>query len=220
MKPSLLFPNCRRASYSGDMKQKYQHQKHRLILINRDFQFRYTGAAILVGLLSTTLTTSVILYPLYQFEILRIPRFLPWPILGVMVMAALLNILLVGFMGILLTHRLAGPMYSLVRQFRRVEEGRWYGQMKIRDGDDMRYVVRNFNAMLDAINKQTHMDFEKLRYVRDLLVSEKLNDAERIAKSLHELKSLDEKFRERLHADDEQDFDPENEPETQSPNRI
>lgn len=198
------------------MKQKFQRQKQRLILINRDFQFRYTGAAVLVGLLSTVLTTSVILYPLFQFEILRIPRFLPWPILGVMVMAALLNVLLVGFMGILITHRLAGPMYSLVRQFRRVEEGRWYGQMKIREGDDMRYVVRNFNAMLDAINTQTQMDFEKLRHVRELLVSTGMNEGERIAKALLELKSVDEKMRERLHAESEHDI----EAETEAPTRL
>lgn len=199
------------------MKQKYQRQKQRLILINRDFQFRYTGAAILVGLLSTTLTTSVILFPLYQFEILRIPRFLPWPILAVMGLAALLNILLVGIMGILITHRLAGPMYSLVRQFRRVEEGRWYGQMKIRDGDDMRYVVRNFNAMVDAINKQTHMDFEKLRHVRETLVSDKMSEADRIAKSLLELKSIDESMRERLHAESDHEHDHDLEPMTQPP---
>ncbi len=199
------------------MKQKYQHQKQRLILINRDFQFRYTGAAILVGLLSTTLTTSVILFPLYQFEILRIPRFLPWPILAVMGLAALLNILLVGIMGILITHRLAGPMYSLVRQFRRVEEGRWYGQMKIRDGDDMRYVVRNFNAMVDAINKQTHMDFEKLRHVREVLISDEMSEADRIAKSLLELKSIDESMRERLHAESEHEHDHDLEPMTQPP---
>ena len=194
------------------MKQTFQRQKQRLILINRDFQFRYTGAAVLVGLLSTALTTTVILYPLYQFEILRIPRFLPWPVLGVMLMAAVLNIFLVAFMGILITHRLAGPMYSLVRQFRRIEEGRWYGQMKIRDGDDMRYVVRNFNAMLDAINKQTHMDFEKLRHVRELLVSDKASGEERIAKALLELKSIDEKMRERLHAEVDHDIEAGAEP--------
>jgi len=198
------------------MKQKFQRQKQRLILINRDFQLRYTGAAVLVGLLSTALTTSVILFPLFQFEILRIPRFLPMPVLGVMGMAAILNILLVGFMGILITHRLAGPMYSLVRQFRRVEEGRWYGQMKIRDGDDMRYVVRNFNAMLDAINKQTHMDFDKLRHVRELLVSDKGSESERIANALLELKSIDEKMRERLHAESEHDI----EAETEHPTRM
>ena len=181
---------------------QFLRQKQRLILINRDFQFRYTGAAVLVGLLSTILTTSVILYPLYQFEILRIPRFLPWPILSVMLIAALLNIGLVGFMGILLTHRLAGPMYSLVRQFRRVEEGRWYGQMKIRDGDDMRYVVRNFNAMLEAINQQAFIDFEKLRRIRELLVADNLADHEKIAETLIELKALDERMRDRLHADD------------------
>jgi hypothetical protein len=193
------------------MKQKFQRQKQRLILINRDFQFRHTGAAVLVGLLSTALTTSVILFPLFQFEILRIPRFLPMPILAAMGMAAVLNVLLVGFMGILITHRLAGPMYSLVRHFRRVEEGYWYGQMKIRDGDDMRYVVRNFNAMLDAINKQTHMDFDRLRHMRELLVSDKATESERIANALLELKSLDKKMRERLHAESEHDIDAETE---------
>lgn len=194
------------------MKQ-YFRQKQRLILINRDFQFRYTGAAVLVGLLSTTLTCSVILYPLYQFEILRIPRFLPWPILIVMIVAALMNIGLVAFMGILLTHRLAGPMYSLVRQFRRVEEGRWYGQMKIRDGDDMRYVVRNFNAMLESLNKQAHMDFDKLRQVRELLVSEYISDPDKVSKTLIELKVLDERMRERLHANEhESDMAPETYP--------
>ena len=182
-----------------------QKNRHRLILINRDFQFRYTGAAVLVGCLSTVLTTLLILYPLYQFEILRIPRFLPVPILCVMGFAGVLNIALVGFMGILLTHRVAGPMYSLVRQFRRVEEGRWYGQMKIRDGDDLRYVVRNFNAMLESINKQASHDFEKLRVIREALVSDKLGDSEKLSEALHEIKILDERMRSRLHVTDEKE---------------
>ncbi|MCX6127855.1 MAG: hypothetical protein NTX25_02175, partial [Proteobacteria bacterium] len=120
---------------------------------------------------------------------------------------------LVAFMGILLTHRLAGPMYSLVRQFRRVEEGRWYGQMKIRDGDDMRYVVRNFNAMLESLNKQAHMDFDKLRQVRELLVSEYISDPDKVSKTLIELKVLDERMRERLHANEhDSDMAPETYP--------
>ena len=158
---------------------------------------------MLVGLLSTVLTTTLILYPLYQFEILRIPRFLPIPILSVMGIAALLNMGLVAFMGILLTHRIAGPMYSLVRHFRRIEDGRWYGQMRVREGDDMKYLVRNFNAMLESINQQTHVDFEKLRQVRELLVATEWSDAEKVSRALMEIKALDERLRGRLHESDD-----------------
>ncbi len=185
------------------MEIKFYPKKQRLVLINRDFQFRYTGAAVLVGLLSTVLTTTLILYPLYTFKILRLPFFLPYPVMGLIGLAALLNVFLVGFMGILMTHRVAGPMYSLVRQFRRVEEGRWYGQMRIRDGDDMRYVVRNFNAMMESINSQTHLDSDKLRNIREVLVSSDLTDSEKITRALIDIRVLDNKLRGRLHSDPE-----------------
>jgi hypothetical protein len=185
------------------MEIKFYPKKQRLVLINRDFQFRYTGAAVLVGLLSTMLTTTLILYPLYTFKILRLPFFLPYPVVGLIGLAALLNVLLVGFMGILMTHRVAGPMYSLVRQFRRVEEGRWYGQMRIREGDDMRYVVRNFNAMMEAINSQAHLDSDKLRNIREVLVSSELTESEKITRALLDLKVLDSKLRARLNAESE-----------------
>jgi len=185
------------------MEIKFYPKKQRLVLINRDFQFRYTGAAVLVGLLSTMLTTTLILYPLYMFKILRLPFFLPYPVMALIGLAALLNVCLVGFMGILMTHRVAGPMYSLVRQFRRVEEGRWYGQMRIRDGDDMRYVVRNFNAMIEAINSQAHLDSDKLRHIREVLVSSDMSDNEKITRALIDLRVLDNKLRARLNSETE-----------------
>ncbi|MBC7533632.1 MAG: hypothetical protein H7318_18855 [Oligoflexus sp.] len=185
------------------MKIKFYPKKQRLVLINRDFQFRYTGAAVLVGLLSTILTTTLILFPLYTFKILRLPFFLPYPVVVLIGLAAILNVLLVGFMGVLMTHRVAGPMYSLVRQFRRVEEGRWYGQLRIRDGDDMRYVVRNFNAMMESINSQAHLDSDKLRNIREVLVSSELTESEKITRALLDLKVLDNKLRARLNAESE-----------------
>lgn len=131
-------------------------------IVNRDFQFRYTLAAAVVGLVSTILTAVVILYPLYIFEILRIPRFLPTPFLLAMCLAAILNIGLIVMMGIILTHRIAGPMFSLVRSFRRVEQGLYSVPMRVRTDDEMRYVVRNFNEMLEGLQKQTRDDLEVL----------------------------------------------------------
>ena len=50
-------------------------KRQRIYLINRDFQLRYTGAAVAVGILSTVFTSFIVLFPLYQFEILKIAQF-------------------------------------------------------------------------------------------------------------------------------------------------
>ncbi len=152
-------------------------QKQRILLVNRDFQLRYTGIAVMVGVLSTILTAILILLPLYAFEILTVPKFLPTPVLMIMGFACVLNVFLVAFMGVLLTHRIAGPMYSLVRQFRRIEEGHWYGDLKLRDEDELRYLVRNFNAMVEAINRQTAQDMQKLDSISEALKSAPLDDS-------------------------------------------
>lgn len=144
---------------------KKKKRRKRIYLVNRDFQFRYTGAAVVVGLMSTLLTIVILLYPLYQFEILRIPRFLPVPILLVMALAACVNIVLVALMGIFVTHKMAGPMYSMVRQFRRVEAGNLRSRMGLRQDDELRYLVRNFNAMLDALQAQSAEDCRQLEAV-------------------------------------------------------
>jgi len=133
-------------------------KRKRVYLVNRDFQLRYTWAAVAVGLVSTILTATIVLYPLYIFEILRIPRFLPMPILGAMSIAVVVNIVLVALMGIFVTHRIAGPMFSLVRGMRRVEAGRWRVSLRVRDGDELRYVIRNFNEMIAALCKMANDD--------------------------------------------------------------
>ncbi len=162
--------------------------RKRIFLVNRDFQLRYSAAAVVVGFLSTLLTTGILLIPLYIFEILRIPRFLPTPILLVMAVACLVNILTVGLLGIFVTHKIAGPMFSLVRHFRKVEGGVWYGEMHVRPQDDLRYVVRNFNEMLNGIRGLAKGDLE--------LVEEALAMPD---KARENLLGLRERVRERLH---------------------
>ncbi len=132
--------------------------RQKTYIVNRDFQFRYTLAAAVVGLVSTFLTAVVILYPLYVFEILRIPRFLPLPFMLAMGLAAILNISLIILMGIVVTHRIAGPMFSLVRGFRRVQQGIYSLPIYVRSGDEMRYVIRNFNEMLEGLQQQARED--------------------------------------------------------------
>ena len=171
--------------------------RKRIYLINRDFQLRYTWAAVVVGLASTSLTSFVILYPLYTFEILRIPMFLPVPILTVMGIAALINITMVGLFGVILTHKIAGPMYSLVRHFRRIEEGKWVGQeMRLRDGDEMRYVVRNFNSMLASVRKSLEEDSEILSEIK-----KSIGDNTKVDLIKQSISKMEDRINQRLEAE-------------------
>ncbi|MGE0174386.1 MAG: hypothetical protein AB7T49_16440 [Oligoflexales bacterium] len=151
------------------MNQKAEKAKpsKRIYLINRDFQLRYAGAAVFVGLITTILTAFVVLYPLYIFEILRVPRFVPVPFLVAMLIALVLNIFLVAFMGVVLTHKIAGPIYSLVRNFRRIEQGRWNSYLKLRQDDEMQYLARKYNDMIDALRARGVRDLEALTRVKE-----------------------------------------------------
>ena len=99
---------------------------------------------------------------MYVFEILRIPKFLPAPILLSMLFAAFINIAMVALIGVYVTHAIAGPMYAIVREFRKVEQGDWTSKMRQRKNDDLRYLVRNYNAMMDALRNQGNYEYEEL----------------------------------------------------------
>ena len=157
--------------------------KKRMYLINRDFQLRYSAAAAVVGLLTTALTLIILLVPLRYFEIIRTAGFLPPGIFGIMIIAAAANIAMVCMLGIFITHRIAGPMYAIVRALRRIEIGRWAGHLKLRDSDDLRFVVRNFNEMVDGLVNTARKDLE---YVEVALEKTSQDEAK---ESLNELKS-------------------------------
>lgn len=144
--------------------------RKRIILINRDLQFRYARIALVVGFVSTLLSSVVILYPLYQFEILRIPRFLPLPILMGMICAVLVNMLLILMLAVLITHRIAGPMYALSREFEEMSQGFFGRELRGRKMDDLRYLIRRFNELSSNLRNITYDDREKITLALEQLM--------------------------------------------------
>lgn len=134
----------------------------RMIVVNKDLQFRYTGAAVLVGTLTTVLTTFFILMPLYVFKILVIPRFLPLPILLVMSLALIMNIFSIFILGLVMTNRIAGPLYALIRAMRQTARADFNTHLGVRRTDDLKYVVRHFNDMTASLSKMTRDDIDRI----------------------------------------------------------
>lgn len=146
------------------MKQRFLSRK-RIFLINRDFQLRYTRIAVVVGLVSTALTMFLILYPLYYFKIIRSITFLPDPFLVAIATAAIFNFFVVALMGILVTHRIAGPMYALVKNMRQIQSGRYNASLQVRKDDELKFVVRNFNDMCEALMASARSDQDRLECI-------------------------------------------------------
>jgi len=150
---------------------------------------------VVVGFFSTLLTSALILYPLYIFKILVIPRFLPTPILLAMAMAAVLNMIFIGALAVLLTHRIAGPMYSLARQMREIAAGQWRtSHLHLRKHDDLKYVMRNFNELVEGLIGLGEADLRMVDEIRERLKRHSGNDAGETASILE----LVERLRQRL----------------------
>ncbi|NDE14855.1 HAMP domain-containing protein [bacterium] len=148
---------------TGSLSPKQVPSKtKRMIVVNRDLQLRYTGAAVMVGTLTTCLTTFFILLPLYVFKILVIPRFLPWPILLVMILALVMNIFSVFILGLIMTNRIAGPLYALIRAMRQTGRGDFAAHLRVRATDDLKYVIRHFNDMAAGLSRLTRDDIDSV----------------------------------------------------------
>lgn len=175
----------------------------KILLVNRDFQLRYTKAAITVAIISTVLSVAVVLYPLYTFEILRIPKFLPTPILLAMGCAVLINVALIGFLGVLITHRLAGPIYSLTREFRKISGGIWGNQLKVRAEDDLKYLVRSYNEMSEGLAKIAEEDLAALILAISSLEKSAQGNPD-IKAAAEELQALHVRLKDRILKQEEQ----------------
>lgn len=141
----------------------------RIYLINRDFQMRYIRAAVIVAFCSTLLTMFFILFPLFYLNVLRFPNFLPTPFLLACIGAALLNFLMIAYLGVHLSHRISGPVFAMVRYLRILQNGHYSSKMRVRDTDELKYLARHLNELAEALTLRTREDMVHVDELIDIL---------------------------------------------------
>lgn len=87
---------------------------------------------------------------------------------------AILSVLVValGMVGIVFTHKVAGPIFKMKRLLRQVGEGKLVVRERLRKGDELQHFFEAFEAMVNELRK--HQEAEIARVDRIL---EKLSDA-------------------------------------------
>src|SRR4051812_30946520 len=73
-----------------------------------------------------------------------------------------LLVVLIGFAGIFVTHKVAGPIYKMKRQINDVGEGRLKIPGKLRKGDELVHFFDTFDTMVRNLRQRQEEEIEKL----------------------------------------------------------
>lgn len=60
-------------------------------------------------------------------------------------------LLIVSVLGVIMSHRTAGPLYHFKRIFNQIKDGDMNARVRLRPKDDFQDVAATFNSMVDAI---------------------------------------------------------------------
>ena len=75
---------------------------------------------------------------------------------------ALVMSLVLSLVGLLVTHRVAGPMRVLRAQLRRLAEGAFPRWRPLRSHDELRDIFGEFHATVDALRRREHEELSAL----------------------------------------------------------
>ena len=139
-------------------------KKRRKFLVKKGMQFRFLGL-ILISVLFPTLLVGACLYWLIfsmMAQQLGIPESIAYnlpPVIsrvdGILIVGLPVLLLLLLGWGLLLSHRIAGPIYRLERELNRMaREGDFSVRLKLRRNDELGSVADGINKVLERIEKE------------------------------------------------------------------
>ncbi len=144
----------------------HTQRKLRNFLIDRDFQFKYifwlTASGLLLVLLNAAIFYSYV-HENYEMFLELTPmsnearELLTTELREIVIRLVALSVVFIGgigVVGLVLSHRAAGPMYAFRRVFRQIREGNAQARIQLRPKDHFQQVAAEFNQMMDSIQQK------------------------------------------------------------------
>jgi len=135
--------------------------RRRTVIVDRTFQFRFVGVLLaLLFVLTFGALVSVYLalwYTLYTFELLNDSVTVSlFTTVGLMVALELLLIgPFVAWMGILLTHRVSGPLVRIQAALSQMRKGKFDVHLTLRKGDALVELAESVNQLTASLRDRT-----------------------------------------------------------------
>lgn len=140
----------------------------RRYLVNRDLQLRFAWSAVLVGLVSSSLSSFMILLSFWSFNIWQGQR-LPLPVMLTILGVMVINVTGIYIVAVLTTQRIVGPLFNLLRQFQEIAQFNFRARARFRRRDELQYVARRFNDMAIRLEERERHIYSSLLALQSLV---------------------------------------------------
>ena len=157
----------------GNMTNKDKKNRRRQYIVDKKFQFKYLFNILILELIVAIVIFFASAY-LFLFVIGQVQHFWGTTILKLVIILVIVSIFIVG-KGILLSHRIAGPIYHIQNDLKKIADGDLLSETKTRSRDE-------FKSLVDSMNEAKKNLAEKL-----LISGDKINSLKRYLEELETL---------------------------------
>ena len=199
------------------MPRPVYKRKVKNYLIDVGLQLRYTATIVIVAVVLTVIlgfriyqatqdTSKVILWTglvdpataqELQTQFAQSDRTVVWGIIGF----GIILVLSIGGVGILLTHKVAGPLYKISSFFGRIRDNRLGpAPAKLRKGDELQNFYLSFREMHQAVRGRVEDDVRVLEEALTAIEATPEGSAQSLQHALDELRQLRKRKEDSLEA--------------------
>lgn len=168
-----------------------QQYKRRLIpIVDRRFQFKYTGIIVAIAAFVSSVLGYFLLRSYWEMnEVIDLASLSPEVndklnsddarrVFQLTLTFLVLEVAGLGVMGLLITHRVVGPVFVLQRHLKTILEGRYPVTRPLRQGDEFREAFETFTAVVDQMKKRDADELDKLLAAQAAARKKGVTDAE------------------------------------------
>jgi signal transduction histidine kinase len=138
----------------------------RQYVVNREMQKRYAWSAVIIGVVSSSLSAGMLLWSFWVFNIWQGQR-LPVQVVIVIIAVLFINVTGIYTAAVLSTSRIAGPLFNLLKQFSKLSAGDFGARASFRQNDEIHYVAKRFNDMATELEKRQIESLKTLDQIMD-----------------------------------------------------
>lgn len=168
----------------------YQYKRRLIPIVDGRFQFKYTGIIVAIAAFVSTVLGYFLLRSYWEMnEVIDLASLSPEVndklnsddarrVFQLTLAFLVLEVAGLGVMGILITHRVVGPVFVLQRHLKTILEGRYPITRPLRQGDEFREAFETFTAVVDQMKRKDADELEKLRATLSAGRQKGMTDAE------------------------------------------
>jgi hypothetical protein len=152
-----------------------QQYKRRLIpIVDRAFQFKYTAIILLVAALTSTVLGFFLLDAYHEMnEVIGLAAISPeigekldaddaTRVFTIIVLSLVGEVVILGVLGLIITHRVCGPIFVITRHLGTMLDGRYPALRPLRAGDEFAPMFELFKQLVDKQRDRDAAELSKL----------------------------------------------------------